>query len=124
MEVSEAFLERIKDYRLPDELDKVTREFFLYSFEQDAAYEKITCSGSYYQIRNIMLARVNDVGWSKSEKFANLNEFEKKVLLEFVNNSALSVYKRWIESGKTIPLEEVIQMANQLCVRLIRWLMR
>lgn len=35
-ELSAAYIERVKDYRLPDELDKVNREFFLYSAEQGA----------------------------------------------------------------------------------------
>ena len=44
-EYSAEYIERIKDYKLPDELDKVNREFFLFSEEKGLAYEKITCAG-------------------------------------------------------------------------------
>ena len=45
-ELAEGYLKRIKGYALPDDLDKVNREFFLYSAEHGLAYEKITCSGA------------------------------------------------------------------------------
>ena len=37
LELSAAYLVRIKDFRLPEELDKVNREFFLYSADQGTA---------------------------------------------------------------------------------------
>ena len=45
-EYSAEYIERIKGYKLPDELDKVNREFFLFSEEKGLAYEKITCAGN------------------------------------------------------------------------------
>ena len=41
-ELSSGYMERVKDFKLPEELDKVNREFFLFSVEQGLAYEKIT----------------------------------------------------------------------------------
>ena len=34
--------------------------------------------------------------------------------MEFVNESVLTVYRQWVESGKTMPLEDVIEMTNRL----------
>ena len=39
-ELGEGYLKRIRGYALPEELDKVNREFFLYSAEQGLAYER------------------------------------------------------------------------------------
>ena len=36
----EEYLERIKNYRIPEDLDKINREFFLYSAEKGSVYEK------------------------------------------------------------------------------------
>ena len=52
VELSAGYIERIKDYSLPEDLDKVNREFFVFSAEQGLAYEKITCSGTYHSIRD------------------------------------------------------------------------
>ena len=55
-ELSEAYLEQVKDYRLPR--DAAKGEFFAYSAEQGLAYEKITCAaGAYSQTRQEMKGR-------------------------------------------------------------------
>lgn len=114
MELSAGFLERIKDYELPKDLDKVNREFFLFSAEQSLAYEKITCSVTYHSIRDEMVGDVNDAGWGKSKKYKDLSEFEKKLLMGFINNAVLTAYRQWVEDGKVTPLEEVIEMTNRI----------
>ena len=113
-ELSSSFIERIKDYSLPEDLDKVNREFFLYSAEQGLAYEKITCSGTYHAIRNKMVENVNTAGWAKSAKFRELTGYEKELLMDFINNAVLNSYRQWVEDGKSLPAEEVIELTNRL----------
>ena len=113
-ELSSSYLERIKDFSLPEDLDKVNREFFLYSAEQGLAYEKITCSGTYHAIRDDMVENVNTAGWSKSARYQNLTGYEKKLLMGFINNAVLNAYRQWVEEGKKLPLEEVIKLTNRL----------
>lgn len=88
-ELSAGYLERIRDLSLPEDLDKVNREFFRYSAEQGLAYEKITCSGTYRVIREDMIEKVTDAGWSRSKRYQELSGFEKKLLLGFINNAVL-----------------------------------
>ena len=115
-ELSSGYLERIKDFSLPDELDKVNREFFLYSEEKGLAYEKITCAGSssYQYIRSGMMKEVNDSGWGSSKKYQALSDFEKTALMNFVNNAVLGIYKQWVEDGKQQSVEEIIALTNRL----------
>ena len=113
-ELSAEFLKRVSGYHLPEELDKVNREFFLFSAEQGLAYEKITCGGTYRSIRDDMMANVNDAGWKHSAKYQKLSDFEKRLLMDFINNNSLSAYREWVESGKKIPLEDVIETTNRL----------
>ena len=119
-ELSVGFLERIRAYSLPDDLDKVNREFFLYSAEHGTAYEKITVSGLYHAIRDEMIADVNDAGWGKSEAFNRLTDYQKRMLMTFVNNAALGAYRQWVEDGKQMPLDDVIEMTNCLVLGGVR----
>ena len=119
-ELSAAYLVRVRNYRLPEELDKVNREFFLYSAEQGLAYEKITCSGAYRAIRDEMISQVNDAGWGRSALYQRLTPYEKKLLMGFVNNAVLDAYRQWVEDGKKMPVEEVIGMANRLALGGVR----
>ena len=126
LELSSAYLERIRHFKLPEELDKVNREFFLYSAEQGTAYEKITigsgpsASGLYHAIRDEMIADVNDAGWGMSEDFNRLTDYQKRMLMTFVNNACLGAYRQWIEDGKQMPLEDVIEMTNCLVLGGVR----
>ena len=113
-ELSEGYLNRIKDYTLQEELDKVNREFFLYSAEQSLAYEKITCSSAYHAIRDEMVSGVTDAGWNGSKKYQQLSGYQKQLLMGFINNAVLTAYRLWVEGGKTIPLDEVIGETNRL----------
>ena len=113
-EMSTEYIERIKDYNLPEDLDKVNRAFFVFSAEQGLAYEKITCSGTYHSIRDEMVESVNDAGWSKSKKYQKLSDYEKKLLMGFINNAVLTAYRQWVEDGKKLPLDEVVAVTNRI----------
>ena len=113
-ELSAGYLERIKNFSLPEDLDKVNREFFLFSSEQGLAYEKITISGNWHSVRDEMVEEINDAGWGKSKKYQKLSDFEKKLLMGFINSAVLTAYRQWVEDGKTMPLEEVIDMTNRI----------
>ena len=113
-ELSVGFLERVKDYSLPEDLGKVNREFFLFAAEQGPAYEKITCGGAYHAIRDQMTDQVNSEAWSRSTQYQKLSEFDKKLLMDFINNTVLAAFRRWVEDGKTVPMEDVIALTNRL----------
>ena len=115
-EYSAEYIQRIKNFRLPDELDKVNREFFLFSEEKGLAYEKITCAGnaSYHYIRSGMIKKVNNAGWSGSKKYSSLPDYQQILLMNFVNNSVLGIYRQWVEGGKQQSVEEIIEITNRL----------
>ena len=115
-EYSAEYTRRIKDFRLPEKLDKVNREFFLFSEEKGLAYEKITCAAnaSYHYIRSGMIKKVSKAGWSSSKEYTALPEHLQSMLLNFVNNSVLSIYRQWIENGKQQSVEEMIEITNRL----------
>ncbi len=61
-----------------------------------------------------MTDRVNDEGWGRSKKYQQLSDFEKKLLMGFINESVLNAYRQWVESGKAEPMENVIEMTNRI----------
>ena len=112
--MTQEYLERIADYRVPEELDKINREFFLYSVEKGLAYEKITCSGSYNYIRNQMVGNVIHTTWEKSTWLQLLDPLKQNILLGFIQSAGVEMYRRWVADGKKIPLEEIIEISNRL----------
>ncbi|MDE6761855.1 MAG: TetR/AcrR family transcriptional regulator [Lachnospiraceae bacterium] len=112
--ITQDYMKRIESYRIPEELDKINREFFLYSVEKGMVYEKITCSGSYNYIRNKMMNHVISSTWGKSTWLQLLDTYKQNILLGFVQSASIEMYRRWVADGKKIPLEEIIEMSNQL----------
>lgn len=114
-ELSSAYIELVKDYRLPEEMEKVNRVFFEYSASQGLAYDKITCStGSYSATRQAMIDRVIEATWKKSKSFQALNELEQNLVLSFINTVSVNSYRQWVADGKTMPLETIIVRTNAL----------
>ncbi len=61
-----------------------------------------------------MTDKINDAAWSKSKKYQKLSDYEKKVLMGLINNAVLSAYREWVQDGKQIPMDEVIEITNKL----------
>jgi AcrR family transcriptional regulator len=114
MELSQGYIDRVKDYVLPDDLEKVNREFFLFSEQQGTAYEKITTSGNYEYVRERMISKVMNETWKKSERFNRLSSLEQKIILSYINTTTVEIYRLWTENGKKPPLEEIIALCNRL----------
>ena len=58
MELSAAYIEPVKDYKLTEDTEEVTWIFFEYSAAQGLAYEKITCSSGSYSATQQIIYRV------------------------------------------------------------------
>ena len=115
MELSSAYIELVKDCRLPEEAEKVKRIFFEYSAAQGLAYEKITCStGSYSASQQAMYRKVMDATWGKSPAFQRLSREEQNLVLAFINSFGVGFYRQWVADGKKLPLERVIELSGTM----------
>lgn len=111
---TQEYLKRIENYKVPEDLDKINCEFFLYSVEKGPLYEKITCSGSYDYIHSKMVNDVMNSKWGQSTWLQLLEPSKQAVLLEFIQSASMSVYRKWVADGKKIPLRDMIELSNQL----------
>ena len=110
------YLKEIEGLQYPRDLAKSVRIFFTYSANQGEAYDRITSStvGGYVGIRQQMIDSVMKSTWGESKEFNLLEDWKKTVLLNFVEQTGLNVYKQWIAQGKKEPLESVIESATLL----------
>ena len=113
-EISSEYIGQISHYRLPEELDKVNETFFRYSVSKGEVYEKITCAAAYTSIRNTMIDRVNEATWHRSAWFNNIPEWQRHLLIVYVQFTIVELYKQWVADGKKTPVEEVITLSNCL----------
>ena len=110
--LSQNYLKRIENMDMFENVREMMREFFLYSEEQGEFYEKITCADSY--LRNRMIANVMKNTKTKSKSFNALPPEKQRYVLSFYHSTTLTIYKSWIEGGKTSSAEEVADFAANL----------
>lgn len=114
-ELSSEYVELVRDYRLPEDLEKVNRAFFEYSASKGLAYDRITCStGSYRPIRQEMIDQVTEQTWGKSEAFLALPPMERTIILSYIRSVCVGCYREWVNDGKRMPLEEIITLSGKL----------
>lgn len=112
--ITKEYIERIREYRKPEDIFEITRQFYLFSLEKGKFYDNLVCSESYQAIGYHLLMRFVQDTWNDSPWFRSLREEEQNILLCFIYNSGAGLYRHWIISGKKIPLEQMIELASNL----------
>ena len=84
-EMAQNFIKRTQGLERPRDMDKITREFFLYS-EELGKRSSIICCPPYIQ----------------------------NIIMTYAAQSTLEIYKQWVADGKKIPLEDIIKIATRL----------
>ena len=118
--MSRGYIERIKNYSVPEQIAEINREFYLYSTEAGGLYEKIICSAAYRAIGNNLLNELVRKTWQNSPWFKSLSVYEQNILLTFIYSTGAGLYRQWVDDGKHIPLDDMIQFAEQLLEQGIR----
>ncbi len=99
-EMSEKYVNAVSLYKLPDEFDKVNREFFIFMEENGKWFEKITASKNFTYIRQKMIDKVMENTWEKSDFIKLLSPAEKNIFYSYIQSSTLGIYTQWILDGK------------------------
>lgn len=108
------YLETIKSYKAPENIGEITRKFYEFSINAGDFYNNLVCSESYQRIGTALIMRLVKGTWINADWFRSLNNVQQDMLLCFIYNSGLGLYRQWIMSGRTVPMEEMISFATVL----------
>jgi len=103
------YLKRVEGLRIPEDLEAITREFFAFAHERGEVFERITCAGPHDALQRQMTDRV--MARHDGEAPADL---ERSLLLAFVTESTLAIYRQWVADGKPVPSEHIADIAVRL----------
>ena len=113
-EMAQNFIKRTQDMERPRDMDKITREFFLCSEELGKLVERITCSGNYKYISRKITNSIMKQTWKSQQNFSPENPYIQNIIMTYVAQSTLEIYKQWVADGKRIPLEDIIKITAKL----------
>lgn len=103
---------RTTHLHMPDDLAEITREFFRFGAEQDALYEAITCDPEWDLIQRRMQ---DDASGERGELVPDgWGPGRWRVFYAYQSAAVLAMYRAWVADGKTIPVEEMAELAAGL----------
>lgn len=117
MDIYEQVLARVEDVRLPRDLEKLMREFFLFCTDRDDITEKIICSqGNFpvgqspadYVMKSMFHYSVPEGSYSVSDSY------EYNLVDAYLRGSIIFIYSQWVADERKIPLERLIELATWL----------
>ena len=111
-EMIENFIRRTKKMERPQDMDKVTREFFMTAEELGKLGEKLICSVSNKYISKKISDEIMKHTWKTPQQ--ENKKYLQKVMMSFVSQSTLAIYRQWVSDGRKIPIDEIIDLATQL----------
>ena len=108
------YFERIKDFDHIKDVDKLIKVFFEFAEEKGEFYEKIHCNSNYDYIHK---KQTNKISIKSQDNFQSIRKFDEpkqNIILTYITSSISGIYTEWVNSGKIIPLEEIIDLATTL----------
>lgn len=112
--IFENYMEQTEGLQIPKDLEQITREFYRFTIERGDTLERITCAPSFRDMSGSMTERVLEErpGADKIEGIEN--EAEHDLLMTFITESTLAIYRQWVAAGKLIPAERMEDLAVTL----------
>lgn len=106
------FVQRIKDYQQLKDMKKITEAFFLTVFELGVLGERLVCNSNYQYIAHKINKDILAQTWN-SNRFKLSGDIEGLVMV-FVCQSTLEIYRKWVIDGKKISMDTVIELTANL----------
>lgn len=117
MDIYEQVLARVDDVRLPRDLEKLMREFFLFCTDRDDITEKIICSQGNFPVGQSPADYVMKSMFHYSAPDDIPSEaapFECNIIDAYLRGSIIFIYSQWVADERKIPLERLIGLATWL----------
>ena len=109
-DLAQDFIRRTEGMAPPRDMDKITREFFLSQESLGKLGERITCAGSYHYVSRRITSDIMSQTWERDQN----DPFTQDIIMTYLSQSTLAIYKQWVADGKRIPLEDIIDLTIRL----------
>ena len=112
--MAKSFIERTRDLKRPRDMDKITREFFRTSEGAGRLHERLLCSGSYHYISRRITNEIMSETWGADGREKHIDPYVQNIIMTFVSQSTIEIYKQWVADGKKLTPEEIIALTTKL----------
>lgn len=111
-----AYIERTRGMHYPDDLERITREFLEFSAEQGPLYDAIVCSSRHEDIFYKVVDEMEMERYARSSPPPGWTPEEWSLYMKGVTFFQWRLYRQWVEGGRAVPLERMVEIACALLV--------
>ncbi len=113
-EIAENFISRKVSYASMKDIRGLIRLFFEHAANMPLLHERLMCSGSYRPIWEKINKRIMDYRRETNRGAFGLNQYEENLVFAYYGANSIILYRQWVEDGKKLSLEELIDIAEKL----------
>ncbi len=113
-EIAENFISRKVSYASMNDIRGLIRLFFEHAANMPLLHERLMCSGSYRPIWEKINKRIMDYRRETNRGAFGLNQYEENLVFAYYGANSTILYRQWVEDGKKLSLEELIDIAEKL----------
>ena len=96
-----------------NDFHEITKRFYLFHEQKGKFMEKLTCDPNYEYIRNQMIDKVK-LSYFDNSYYKNIDNYKLNVVINYMHNTTLSIYKTWVSDNKVIPFDEIVELTYNL----------
>lgn len=119
--ISELMQEILEDYHSKtDQLPKgrshevANRLFFEYFSSQEEYVQRIFCHPAYHELCQQLFDASYYHSLDDHHPYRRFSIEKQNIIQTFYRSTTLDIYRQWVSDGKKMPLEELIELSNQL----------
>ncbi|MDD5921641.1 MAG: TetR/AcrR family transcriptional regulator [Eubacteriales bacterium] len=113
-ELAEKYYEVIDQVPGDAPFTEVNRVFFEFMAAQEPYMEKIVCDYSYREFSDRFFMRMLQHNRSRHNPYAAFSQDEQNIINTFLGVSSVNLYRQWVQDGKSLPLNDLIELSGKL----------
>ncbi len=113
LSLSQQYTEQVSKLPIPFTYSDLTRVFFEF-ISHNRYRELMFCSTKYADFSNKLILMNMKRNREINNPFSNYSVEMQNIINAFVTNASMTSFRQWVEDGKKVPMEEVIQVVSSL----------
>lgn len=113
-EIAENFIKREVSYASMTDIKELIRLFFENAMNMPLLHERLICSGSYQTVWNSINEKIMHRRMEDNRGVFGMEEYAENLVFAFFGTNSTLLYRQWVEDGKKLPLDQLIEVATKL----------
>lgn len=113
-EIAENFIKRKVSYASMTDIKELIRLFFENAMDMPLLHERLICSGSYQAVWNSINEKIMHQRMEDNRGVFGMEEYAENLVFAFFGTNSTLLYRQWVEDGKKLPLDKLIEVATEL----------